>query len=297
MATQTAKATATPPAAKQPGSFSKKMRKLVRNGWLSDQHGAWAMIIVPLLVGSAMGGWAWPQLILSFAWLMALLFFNAFGLWIKARGKKAPTTDAARARIRRRQSRYVPALLTYGGLAGAGALYLVFLQPSLLWWVFPLAVVFPVALWEMWVGRDRSMLARGSAIVASSFMTPIAFSLGAAPTNWLRVWIATAYLVLYFLGTVPLVKAMIRERNNPIWRHSCTAYHLIGLAILAGLAGFSLLSWWLVAAWVVLAVRAYIFPFLAAKRPQGLRPATFGFTEFAVSLMVVLVLLLPSTLT
>lgn len=285
------------PKRKPPTAAQKRVRHLVRTGWLSDQHGAWAMMAVPLFVGSSLGGFSWPQAVLTVAWLSAFFFFNVLGLWVKARGRRPATTEAAKARRRKRQATYLPAMATYAAIAAVGAGFLIVYQPSLLWWGLAFLVVFPIAVGEMWVGRDRSFLARASAIVASSFMTPIAFSLGTHPQDWTRTWVATIILILYFIGTIPYVKAMIRERNVPAWRHFCTGYHAALVVISAGLAAFGLLSWWVVGMWLVLAVRAYVYPLWSLSRPHGLRPAVIGFSEFAFSIMVVLVLLLPATLT
>mgnify|MGYP002735542183 CR=1 FL=1 len=59
------------------------IHSLVRDGWITNQHGAWAMMLVPLLVGSLLGGPTWWQALLSFAWVVAFFFFNAFSMWVK----------------------------------------------------------------------------------------------------------------------------------------------------------------------------------------------------------------------
>ena len=116
------------------------MRMLVRTGWVTNQHGAWAMMLVPILVGSTLGGFSWLQALLTFAWLNAFFFFNALGLWVKVsssmRGRSAgkPLTVQQKSSVSGRQRRYLPALGTYGALAAVGALGLLVVHPWLVLW-------------------------------------------------------------------------------------------------------------------------------------------------------------------
>ncbi len=290
---------------KTPRTGSRKARNLVRDGWVSNQHGAWAMMLVPILVGSIESGLAWLQLLLLVSWLSAFFFFSAFTLWIKvvatarkraiARGITSPM-EIWSPRVRRRQARYRPALITYGLFAGIGALALVALRPALLVWAPAIAVCFAVALHQMWVSKDRSFLARASAIVASQLMAPIAFSLGAHPDDWRRLWVSTVVLTLYFVGTIPYVKTLIRERGNDRWIRISLIYHgtLALVCTVGALLGW--LTWWLPALWVLLLARAAAYPLLSQKQQKPLRPALIGFSEFAVSAAVVLILVLPHAL-
>lgn len=279
-----------------------RVHALVRKGWLTNQHGAWAMMLVPILVGSILGGFTWPQAVLTFAWLAAFFYFSALGLWIKVAASARKRAGGEhldpkrRAAVSRRQARYRNALITYASLAALGALVLVLIKPELLWWAPALAACFGVAVWEMWRDADRSFLARTSAVTASQLLTPIAFSLGSHPADWSRMWLATGVLTLYFVGTIPYVKTLIRERGSRTWIRGSIAYHGVVLAVAAAAAGFGVLSWWIVSLWALLLLRAVAFPAWSHKLGKPLRPAVVGFTEFAVSTAVVLVLVLPSTL-
>ena len=279
-----------------------RVHALVRKGWLTNQHGAWAMMLVPILVGSILGGFTWPQALLTFAWLAAFFFFSALGLWIKvgASARKRfggkPLDPKRKAAVARRQARYRSALITYASLAAVGALGLVLIKPDLVVWAPALAVCFGVAVWEMWRDADRSFLARASAVMASQLLTPIAFSLGSNPHDWARMWLATAVLTLYFVGTIPYVKTLIRERGSRAWIRGSIAYHGAVLTVAVVIASVGMLSWWIVALWVLLLVRSVAFPAWSNKLGKPLRPAIVGFTEFAVSTAVVLVLVLPATL-
>ncbi len=279
-----------------------RTHNLVRTGWLSNQHGAWAMMVVPLLVGSILGGFSWPQALLTFAWLNAFFFFNALGLAMKisssmrARSKGAPLTAAQKASVLRRQKRYAPALITYGALAALGALALLVVRVQLLVWAPAFAILFGLAAWEVYCGRDRSFLARATAILASQMMTPIAFSLGTHPENWTRMWVATIILSLYFVGTIPYVKTLIRERGESSWLRLSIGYHAAVLATAVVLGALGVLTWWVSALWVLLLARAVAFPLWSAAIGKQLRPAVIGFAEMAVSVATVLTLVLPTAL-
>lgn len=289
------------PARKPPS----RVHRLTRTGWLSNQHGAWAMMFVPLLVGSILGGFSALQAVLTLSWLSAFFFFNVLGLWIKAGGKRKKNTsppNAARAAAiqeatKRRRRKYRGPMITYAAIAGTGAAFLVVTRPELLWWAPAFAIFFAVALGEMWFGRDRSFLARASAIIASGLLTPIAFSLGSNPTDWTRVWITTLIVILYFIGTIPYVKTLIRERGDQAWIHFSLGFHAALLLSSALLAILGMLTWWVAALWFVLLVRAWAFPSWSKRRGQPLRPIVIGMSEFGFSLLVILTVLVPASLT
>ena len=228
------------------------------------------MVFVPLATGVALGGPTWLQAWLALAWLLAFLFFNVFGLYVKARWNQ----------------RYRAATLTYGASAGALALGLAAVRPDLLIWGPALAVMFAVALWQIWVRRERSLIARLSAIGASSLMSPIAFSLGSHPEDWPRLGLATAIVALYFAGTVPYVKTLIRQRGDRSWLLGSLTYHG-ALVLLAG-AGLAAgwVSWLVPAVALILFARAGAYPWISARRRKPLPPAVVGITEFGYCALV-----------
>ncbi len=234
------------------------------------------MTFLPLLLGIILGGPSWWQLLLTFSWTAAFLFFNVFGLLIKAR----------------RKDRYWAATITYGALAAAGALVLVAFHPDLLIWAAPLAAFFSWAIWEILRRNERSLGARVSAIFASSLMTPIAYSLGQHPDNWQHTWVATAVVALYFTGTVPFVKTMIRERGKPQWLRGSIAYHIALVALFVVGAATGWVSWLVPVVGLILLARAWIYPIVSARRTTPLPPAVIGITEFGFSALVLLSVIL-----
>lgn len=297
-----------PTKRKAPTPASRRISHLTRVGWLSNQHGAWAMMLVPLLTGSILGGFSWQQLVATFAWLFAFFFFNALGLWMKVtvsvyrraaarapEGQKPRLTEAQKKNLNSRRSRFLPPMATYAGLAGVLAVVLIVIRPGLMVWAPAFAVVFFIAIWEMWRDRERSFLARASAIVASGFMTPIAFTLGSNPVAWNQMWIATVVLILYFIGTIPMVKCLIRERNNPVWVRFSLGFHAFWLLVALGLSVAGLLSWWIPLLWLVLLGRAAWLSHWSSKSGP-LKPAVIGVTEFLFSALAIAAVVAPPLL-
>ena len=88
-----------------PKTQKKPRRKRKNTGWVPDQHGAWVMVTVPLLLGVGLAGPSWIHLPLAVAWMTGYFAFFALGLWVKARGPR-------KAAFRR-------PLATYGGRGDA----------------------------------------------------------------------------------------------------------------------------------------------------------------------------------
>ena len=271
------------------GGKKHSVSTLVRNGWLTRQHGGWPMTIVPVLAGSALGGFTWLQLLLATSWVIAFLWFDVFTVWMKA-VVRVDRTGARRIRPYRGR-RYVPALVVYGLIALSGALALVIIWPKILLWALAILPCFLIAWGQMWQGKYQSFLARASAIVASALLTPIAYELGSHPDNWYRALVSTAFIATYFIGTIPYVKTLIRERGNPVWTRFSLGYHLgmTTAAVIAAALGY--ITWWMALAWAILTIRAWAYPEAGRRRGKPLRPPVIGVSEFAFTAVVLFAVL------
>ncbi|WP_291811994.1 YwiC-like family protein [Cellulomonas sp.] len=249
---------AAPPAARA-------RRRRPGPGWVPRQHGAWAMLIVPPVVGGVLCGWSWRHVLLLVAWLVGYLAYHAAGLWLRS-GRKA---------------RYRAPVLAYGaaGLVLLGALLGV--APRLLVWAPVFAPLLTISLVASLRRADRSWLNDTVTVVAAALLTPVAAALGAGDPRPAAVWTATGVLGAYFLGTVPYVKSLIRERDDPRVRQVSVAYHAMVAALFAfvhpllGVVG------------ALLAARAAIVPW----RWPRVRPAVLGAGEVVATLLVTTVLL------
>ena len=250
------------------------MSRRLPRGWVPDQHGAWAMLAAPPLVGALIGGPSWWHLLLALAWLSAYCTFYATGIWLKS-GRKA---------------RYRAPVIGHGAvLAVLGGTVLV-THPALLHWAPVYAVLLAVSLICSARRRDRSWLNDVVTVLAACGMTPVFAGLG-HPDWWGggRSWAAAGLLAAYFLGTVPYVKTMIRDRGKRSTYRISLGYHavlLVGALEAAWWPGTPAQNWLLVPLAVGLLLRAALMP-----RRGPTRPAVVGAGEVLATALVVAVTL------
>lgn len=261
-----------------------RMRTLQRHGWMSDQHGAWAMMALPPLLGWALSGrFSWLVLLLLVAWAMAFQLFSATCLWVKTPAK--------------RRGRILPALVTFGVATAIPGIALLASRPQLLWWGCAFAPLASCALFLVWRGRERSLGARTASILAGGVMGPVAFSLassdGSPGAVSARAWVTCAAFALHYVGTVPVVRSMIRGRRDPRWAWGATAFH--AACTLGTLLAwrFGTLTAWPVVAWVGLTVRAWVMPTVSRAKKRPLSPKLIGFTEIGWTALLFASLLIP----
>lgn len=214
-------------------------------GWVPNQHGAWAMVVAPLVLGALAGGFAWVQVPLFAFWLIGYFAFFATSQWLRS-GRRA---------------KWFPPVRFYGLAAAGLGVIVVFLDPGLTRWAPLFIVPAAVGLWAAAHRRDRDLLVGLTTVAGSSFMAVVAYDAGAGPdgSSWFQrpAWLLAAVLGSYFAGTVFYVKSVIRERGNRPFLGWSLAYHAACVVATAA-AGVSWDArwWWLAAIFGVLLVRA-----------------------------------------
>lgn len=261
-----------------------RMRKLAREGWISDQHGAWTMMAFPPLLGWALSyTFSWMVVLMLVAWAMAFQMFSAVCLWVKTPAK--------------RRARIAPAVITYAVLAALPGATLLAVRPQLLWWAIAFAPLASSALYLVWKGRERSLGARTASILAGNIMGPVAFSLAVADGSpaavTIHAWATCAAFGLHYIGTVPLVRSMIRGRKDPRWAVGSTLLHAAFTLCAAAAWWFGALTIWPVLMWALLTARAWAMPTISRKRARPLSPKLIGFSELGWSLLLIVSLLIP----
>lgn len=228
------------------------------------QHGAWAFVTVPLVMGGVvMGSWSLPATLFSIAWVAAYPVSYFAGRAITARMRRRRWSDLAR----REAGRALPWSL----LALLCALPLAVRRPWLLLVGSAVLLVWLASLVLAQQFGERS-LANGLLEVAlASIAVPVAAALasvGPVPDGWREATIVTA---AFLTGSVLHVKSLIREANDRRYRWASIAFHSVAV-VAADLSGHL----WLIAAIPAL-VRAVLL------RP-GLRPAVLGAIETVIAL-------------
>lgn len=301
-ATSTAKGAVKRTVEKEKAKQERIRRQPGRKAWVPNQHGAWAMLVMPAIVGWVVGGFSWKNLLLVPAWLGAYLTYWAWSQWLRTRSP-------------RRRKLLIPPLVVYTGFTAVLGLITILLAPYLLQWAVVFLPLFLVAGWEVWRGRERSLLSGLSTTAAASLMAAVTYQLavggaggflgtgagaealrGASPngalTGWPWMWLVTASVVAYFCLSVPYIKLMIRERFNTRLLAWTVAVHAVCAAVAVWLATGGYLGWGHAILWVVLAVRSWWMPRkqwrLVRETHKPLRPGTMGVVEMVLEVVFLL---------
>lgn len=265
--------------------WKRRTRTLARLGWLPDQHGAWPIALVPLFLGILDAGWTGTHALLIGAWICAFAWFSAFETW--------------RRTAARRHRDIIWALVAWTVGSAAFGVPLLWSRPSALMWAPLFLPLVLVALWEIWRGYERAILTRITSICASSLMTPVASWYALEPASGLtdvqldRAWINGALVCLYFTGTVPFVRSLIRGRSDARWMWAAFAWHVIGAAAVAVAVARGTVSWMLALVWAGLIVRTLAMPAWQRHRVRPLPPLVIGLSEMAWCTVVTLALVWP----
>lgn len=256
--------------------MSKMLAGAVRNGWITDQHGSWAMGFVPLGYGLWLAKpLGLPHLLMVGAWTCGFFFFAVAERWLKFRFKK----------------RYRPALYTYGGTAAIFSAILVVLEPQLWWWALVYVPLIAISFFQSWARRERELSSRLVAIAAATLVLAVVVNINSAQP-WFgggvttHAWVLSALFAAYFSSTVPFVKTLIRQRNSPGWLVGSIATHVVLVIVMIVLAARHVVGWAHVVVWVLLLIRAISLPLIAKKRAKPWRPRQVGLTEIGFSILV-----------
>lgn len=244
------------------------------------------MALIPLVLGILDAGWTGMHVLLVGAWICAFAWFNAFETW-------------RRTTVRRRRG-VVPALVVWSGGTAAFGVPLLWSRPSALMWAPLFLPLVLVALWKIWRRYERAILTRITSICASSLMTPVAswYALdpasGIADVQLIHAWITGALVCLYFTGTVPFVRSLIRGRGDARWMWTAFVWHIIGAAAVAVAVARGSVSWTLALVWVGLIARTLAMPAWQRHRVRPLPPLIIGLSEMAWCALVALALVWPA---
>jgi len=171
---------------------------------IPKEHGSWAMLIVPLVVGlSVAPGWHWRSPVL---WVAALAFFllrYPLAMLVKTRRRAA---SSQRVELWRWAA-------IYGGLAGLCGGWLVLANG--LWWLVPMsllgALLVVLHLWLVARRQEMSVTGELSAIIGLAMGAPMAYYVagGQLDAIALLLWLING---LYFGGTVFYIKLKVRQQ-------------------------------------------------------------------------------------
>lgn len=239
-----------------------------RHLWVPRQHGAWAMLLLPLLLGVAASRPSTWHLVLGAAALTAYLASASIQSW--ARARRAPA--------------YRAPIAVYGAAFALLGLALAVAFPALL---LALLVAVPAAAIVLAGARPgtRRDLANSVAQVVQALVLVPASALVSGAFELDRVVAYTLVAAGYLFGSLLVVRSVLRERGNAGFAALAVTFHVLLLAVAAVAApvGYALVA-------AGLALRAVALPVLQrrwASGPRPLRPIHVGIVEIIASLAVV----------
>jgi hypothetical protein len=238
---------------------------------IPPQHGAWAFLVVPVLVGFAVAGASPAGWLLLAAWICAYPVGYYLGRALTARVRRGSWSRLAR----RERSRAIP----WAVLTAVLGLPLVVTRPWLLVVAGLLAVLWAAGL-AVAARRGERSLANDLMLVAQATVAlPLTVAVVAGPSaltgGLARPTLqATVIIAAYLAGSVLHVKSLLRAAGNVRFHRANVAWHGV-LALGTGLVT----AWWLVGFLPALARSILLRP--------GLRPGVIGGVEALVAVLVV----------
>ena len=239
---------------------------------MPQQHGAWAMLALPILVGVAASGFVPGQLLLAVAAVAAYLASAALQAWLRAR----------------RRPSYVPSIVTYGAATALFGIPLLVLEPRLILAVIVVAPAGALTLAAARPGTPRELALSLAHVAQASVLAPAAMLLAGETRLWV-LGAATAIVAAEMAGSVLAVRSVIRERDNVGFAVRAVGYHAA-----ITLAAVAFLPWAYAVLGAALTARAAALPLVRRQlvsAGRGLRPVHVGLVETVASIALVAVAL------
>ncbi|MGO4889326.1 YwiC-like family protein [Anaerobacillus sp. MEB173] len=229
--------------------------------YIPREHGAWAMLIVPYLLGAISSGPTWLHLVF-FVGVLSLYFSSAPIL-----------TYIRQPKIGKE---IIPSLIIYLVVGLTFVIPVLIMKPYIILLGSFVLPFFTLNILFAKVKKERLFINDLFAIVGLSFLVLIAYYIGQGT-------IATTAIILmlinfvYFIASVFHVKSLIRERKNKGFKFVSTMYHgtMVAVPVIIGYPFIAL----------ALSVSA-IKSFITSKNNKP-NPVTIGVIEIGNSIVFV----------
>ncbi|MFV0407635.1 MAG: YwiC-like family protein [Propioniciclava sp.] len=251
--------------------------------WVPDQHGAWAMLVVPFVVGSLIrvesrepAAFLIPLL---GCWVAGYVAFYTASGWLKA----PPARKASWVR---------PLLVSAALTLGAGMAAVGLSTPRLLWWLPAFVAVLVPSLDLARRRRERHWLGGALTVAAAAMMLLVARypdpATMVAAADLTPTLVSAGATFAYFFGTVLYVKTNIRERGNHRFLAASVGWHAVAMVAAATVAVAGLATWGWFMFFTATTIRAAVVP----RRTPPFSPKALGLAEGALSIALVLLAVL-----
>ncbi|MDA8436005.1 MAG: YwiC-like family protein, partial [Actinomycetales bacterium] len=178
------------------------------SSYVPPQHGAWAFLGLPLVLGAVVTPWTPLLVLLAVAWVAAYPWsYAAFGL----------------VRARRPQRFRAPFLVWSAVVLPASAVLLAW-RPWLVWVGIGYLALFAVNLHYARRNDERALTNDAVFVAECAAMVAVTWAVGAGARSWAppgldavpaHVWVLVIVCALVLLGSTLHVKSLIRERRDP----------------------------------------------------------------------------------
>lgn len=254
------------------------------SSYIPPQHGAWAFLVLPLVLGAVVAPGTPLFLVLAVAWVAAYpLSYAALGL-VRAK----------------RPQRFRRPFLVWLAVVLSTAFVLVVARPWLVWVGLAYVALFMINLRFARQNDERATVNELVFIAECSAMVTVVWSVGAGRQSWTppaldavpdQVWVLTLVCALVLVGSTLHVKSLVRERRDARFARASKVVAVASIPASAALATWW--GWpsgtWLVVPFVAFAMRAFI----VGRRP--LRPGAIGMIELGGFVLVAVGSVLAST--
>ncbi|WP_414044793.1 YwiC-like family protein [Macrococcus equi] len=180
-----------------------------------NQHGAWAMIIMPVLFGMFSSAFNLYQILFFISWFLIFFFIDNLLFYVKQRKKNIG---------------YIKGSLLFFVLAAIFLLPVIIDDYRVILFFLAMLPFGAVNLYFASIRNERHLLNDFSAITIFSIAGMLSFFLGAGQLDE-RVIYVFLISFLYFVGTTFYVKTMIREKKNKNYKYFSFSYHILGLIL------------------------------------------------------------------
>ena len=252
------------------------------------EHGTWAMLLGPFVAGL---GLAWKlDLVVLWVLLGMLLVFLArqpMIILVKALSGRRPREDARPASVW---------LMIYGGLALIPAALLIASNRAAIFWLVLPAL--PALVWQLWLvtrRAERQMTVELAGSGALALAAPAAYVAATgrfdlvALSAWLLCWFQSAAAIVYVYVRLEQRRMSAMPTRSQQWAMGRRAvlYHMFNLAASLMLSVARVLPPLVPLAFAAMLVEAVRGTFRPAV---GVKPQTLGFSQVAVTIVFVVLL-------
>lgn len=178
--------------------------------FLPDQHGAWAMLIIPFWIGVVAQGFMWQHIFFFLGWL--LLYLATYPMLQLFKKRKMSF------HLKWTAIYLIPALLLL--------LIPLITRPSIIYFGLAMIPFFMINIYFSSKKNDRAFLNDISAIISFCIAGLASSYLPAGEIGEKAIY-AFVLSFLFFVGTTFYVKTMIRERNNIKYKYYSWIYHFV----------------------------------------------------------------------